>query len=49
MRRVSINDQIQKARDTSRVYEISLFDEKQLLNYLMMIMWSLRLEIALDI
>lgn len=28
MRRVSINDQIQKARDTSRVYEISLFDDK---------------------
>ncbi len=28
MRRVSINDQIQKARDTSRVYELSLFDDK---------------------
>lgn len=28
MRRVSINDQIQKARDTSRVYKISLFDDK---------------------
>ncbi|MHB9952983.1 collagen-like triple helix repeat-containing protein [Ligilactobacillus murinus] len=28
MRRVSINDQIQKTRDTSRVYEISLFDDK---------------------
>lgn len=28
MRRVSINDQIQKARDTSRIYELSLFDDK---------------------
>lgn len=28
MRRVSINDHIQKARDTSRVYELSLFDDK---------------------